>query len=69
MPVVPKGTVDNPQAAPGHMCIYEGGGGDIDGTFGLIQGTDDNRSGVMVYKHVVDAQWIVSYGTWAVTAP
>ena len=51
------GTVDAPQAAPGHLCVYEGGTVSAD------------RFGWVAQISSVAAGAFQSRGTWAVTAP
>jgi hypothetical protein len=63
------GNASDPQAAPGHLCVYEGvrtnatsvcvGGG---ATCGLT-----DRSGAVVYVTAATPGLVVSTGTWALT--
>jgi hypothetical protein len=69
------GNADNPQAASGHLCVYERG---IAGPAGArdVCGLDvggsgcpgANRWGAGVYELSTTTGRFQSYGTWAVTA-
>jgi hypothetical protein len=60
------GNVDDPQAAPGHICAYEGGTQNV----GAFRGFDQFRAtGTGVFIQSAAAGHTYSYGTWAMTAP
>jgi hypothetical protein len=69
------GTADNPQAAPGQLCIYEKaaigtvGARDVCG-LGIAGSTcpGSNRWGAGVYELSTGTGLFQSVGTWAVTA-
>jgi hypothetical protein len=70
------GTADGPQAAPGHLCVYERstsgpvGARDVCGLD--VNGSNcpgSNRWGAGVYELATGTGRFQSNGTWAVTAP
>jgi hypothetical protein len=67
------GTVTNPKAAPGHLCVYEGKVGGSPSSRGIVNPVDDlqtaTRFGAAVFvTGAIDTdKWIG--GTWAVRAP
>jgi hypothetical protein len=67
------GTVTNPQAQAGHLCVYEEGGSNL-GTRGLFDPTTGttgpaSRYGAGVYANSSGAGSFSLWGTWAATAP
>jgi hypothetical protein len=63
------GTLTNPQAAPGHLCVYQGSNISNQST-----GIDETNAGTgrygftfLIFALAAGNYW--SYGTWAVTAP
>jgi hypothetical protein len=61
------GTAANPQAAPGHLCVYESGNHN-NNLVEIGSGSDKYGFGVLVYASTgVSSEW--SIGSWAVTAP
>jgi hypothetical protein len=59
------GTDENPEAAPGHLCVYETADSNID----LLEVTDVTTNGATIFIHAVEAGSYFSSGSWAVTAP
>jgi len=64
------GTVPNPQASPGHLCVYEGS--NINNRSSVV--IDETNTGTgrygftfLIFASAAGNYW--SYGTWAVTAP
>jgi hypothetical protein len=69
------GTITNPQAAPGNLCVYESGRGNVSSagicnteTNGCTIGLT-NREGAAVYAFATAAGQAYEMGTWAATAP
>jgi hypothetical protein len=70
------GTVADPQAAPGHLCIYEtqatnvgAGRGACNPEVGGCPANSASREGFAVYGPVTGAGAVYMFGSWAVTAP
>jgi hypothetical protein len=70
------GTVTNPQAAPGHLCIYEVQASNVSAGRGACNpevsgcpGNSASRDGFAVYGGVTGAGAVYMFGSWAVTAP
>jgi hypothetical protein len=66
------GTVGNPQATAGNLCIFVSGslGVGTVGSYGSADGDVDFRFGGDVFAHTTDAFSTAEFwGTWAVTAP
>jgi hypothetical protein len=68
------GTVGNPQAAPGHLCVYESPVGysnissqDVFDTAAGTTGANRWGAGLIAYIDGAASYW--SYGTWAATSP
>jgi hypothetical protein len=68
------GTLTNPQAAPGHLCVYEGNGTNV-GTRGVVNtetggGTTGqaSRDGAGIYMFPSTTGHAYIWGSWAVTA-
>jgi hypothetical protein len=60
------GTASNPQAAPGHLCVYELSASNVQT---VAIGNPLSRYGVtLLGQSINDGTW-VTLGTWAVTAP
>lgn len=73
-PAACPGNGSNPEADPGHLCVYETRGGDYDrgGIVDFVNDANDqaNRFGFTLNLIEDDADaGINSNGTWAVTAP
>lgn len=72
-PAVCPGSAVNPQAAPGHLCVYEAIGfnrGSVvlfTGTTGAVNQASKWGAGVWLIPAAPGNAY--SYGTWAVTAP
>jgi len=66
------GTVSNPQAQAGNLCIFVAGknsAGTV-GSYGTVDGSSDYRFGASVYARSPAATTVSEiWGTWAVTAP
>lgn len=67
------GTAENPQADPGHLCVYEGNNNRGSATIGVFSPADglspSNRWGAGVILDSFGTNAANSYGTWAATAP
>jgi hypothetical protein len=67
------GNVTNPQAAPGHMCVYERQRINVASLQVFNAGTgivgNPNNSGASLYVRSTAAGNVYSYGRWAVTIP
>lgn len=62
------GTVNSPDAQPGYVCIYKGGGFNTGEP--ALGSTRDFSSGlVMRFEHENPEAELRAFGTWAVTAP
>jgi hypothetical protein len=70
------GTITNPQASPGHLCVYEGDVANISSVVtcdteqagcGPVGTTNNNGVGVVGYQTASGDKYMI--GTWAVTAP
>jgi hypothetical protein len=74
-PAVCPGTILNPQAAPGNLCVYEAGRGNVSSAGvcnpetggGGIGGT--NPEGAAIFAFAAAAGQAYVMGTWAATAP
>jgi hypothetical protein len=70
-PAACPGSNDNPQARPGHLCVYENDSGNL-GSFTILNPTTNtagaSRWGFMVQTTNSGAGLFYSNGTWAVTA-
>jgi hypothetical protein len=67
------GTVTNPQAQAGHLCVYEQDGSNL-GTRALFDPTTGtngqaSRYGAVIFARALGAGTFYAWGTWAVTAP
>jgi hypothetical protein len=61
------GNADNPEAQPGHLCLFERASSNVSST---VRGVDSlSRSGGGVYMNSAGAGHTYVIGTWAVTAP
>ena len=76
VPVGCSGTVENPDASPGHLCIFVGWSantatpGDIAGTYKAETGQSGaSRRGTVLIVHAADSGYVETSGTYAVTAP
>jgi hypothetical protein len=71
-PVACPGSNDNPQARPGHLCVYENAQGNL-ASFTILNPTTNtggaSRWGFMVQTTASGAGLFYTNGTWAVTAP
>jgi hypothetical protein len=72
------GSVGSPQAANGHVCVYEndatGGGGPVNGTGGTCDPASagclfasSNKYGIAVFTLSAAAGQVFNWGTWAAT--
>jgi hypothetical protein len=62
------GTVANPQAAPGHLCVYQQRN-DGNKTFSVLNEVQGGRFGAVLYFPIAAGTDYEYEGTWAVTAP
>jgi hypothetical protein len=62
------GSGANPQAQPGHLCLYETFNSNVNANRG-VQGVSDPRSGAEVFIHAAAAGEYFTFGSWAVTSP
>lgn len=65
------GTVANPQAVPGHLCVFvsgKNGSGSV-ASYGTVDGSSNYRYGAGIYLFSQSAELAEAWGTWAVTAP
>jgi hypothetical protein len=62
------GTADDPQAMPGHVCVYETRN-DSATTLGLNNDISDGRFGTLLFADLNDNTDFQFDGTWAATAP
>jgi hypothetical protein len=67
------GTVSNPQAAPGYLCLYSNSAGDVGSV--IVGDPETNSSGsaspygFYIQMFATAAGLAYTDGTWAVTAP
>jgi hypothetical protein len=59
------GTVDNPKAAPGYLCAYQGDSANVS----AVDWDETYRTGSGIYMLAAGPGYTFAYGTWAVTAP
>ena len=62
------GTSANPQAAPGHLCVYQSRN-DGNQTFQVLNEVEAGRFGAVLYFPISPSTDYEYEGTWAVTAP
>jgi hypothetical protein len=62
------GEVENPQAAPGNLCVYEERN-DSGTPLEVINEIADGRFGAVLFADIPDNTDYEFEGTWAVTAP
>ncbi len=61
-----SGSESNPEAEPGHLCVFEGGFNNVTAQRGLDQ---SRRTGTGLFMASAAAGHTYIHGTWAVTAP